>query len=176
MSRLASTIIASLLCSSGIVTAADAPSNPNISGAVQSLQTSVTALQTTLIGIQTTLNALTPVQSNVRVTPPMYILAQDALCMVTNVGTSAHTVRIEFIGIISAGINTGETQPHIFKTADRLLTPGNGTSLPFTSGAGDYYCKFTVLDGTRADIRAAIMQLKESIGSALTTDVALAAE
>jgi hypothetical protein len=181
MCRALSSIAVSsvLLCSSAFAAQGEpqgnpnAPGNPNIWAAVQDLQATQAGQNATLAAIQTSLNALTPVQSNVRTTPPILIAGQRGGCSVTNVGTSAHTVRVQAFRITSSGPNT-LTFPELIAAADFLLPPGNADALFFNPPVFGY-CKFTVLDGTRADIRAAISQLQMVDGNE-TTDSPLAAE
>ncbi len=85
---------------------------------------------------------------NERITPPVNVAAAGDLssCLVVNVNAqprTVHTQLMRFDGRISEDFGNITLQP--------------GTSYGAGNSAGDYYyCKFTVIDGTRADIRGSL--------------------
>jgi hypothetical protein len=141
--------------------------NPTILQAVQNLQGSVNALQSTVNNIQTDVAALTASeQSNVRVTPGLFLEPnQSLLFSVTNVGSVPHKIKVERVdrlGNIDVIISGETLQPS-------HSTDGNVGTVSFV---GSYYLKFTVLDGSRADIRASAQQLlgPDVLGAALAAE------
>ena len=157
MRRALSSIIisTSLLSLSAFAAQADVPGNPNILAAVQDLQASqasqnatLTAIQTALTNIQSTINGLTPVQGNVRITPPIHwgVGNPSLLCLVRNVANAPRTIRMELI------LEDGSSD----LGSEKVVGPGKITSSgligsPTTRAYSS--CKFTVIDGTQADIR-----------------------
>jgi hypothetical protein len=107
----------------------------------------VTALRTSVNALQVSVNLLVaPTLANVRITPPLMVGPDDYVeCSMLNVSSSAHTVRIVVIGAVTPEDRTFELSPGEQNAA---LTQG-------THG-GLVYCKYTVINGTRADIRAAL--------------------
>src|SRR5262249_29173490 len=139
--------------------------NPTILDAVKNLQSSVNALQSALTSlssglvtikneltdIQTDLSNLsTPDQSNVRVTPEVHVGADpdQPSCKVVNVSAATRKVFVQMMDV--AGIDRSHFT--------FVMSPGDTNALfqaaPFI--AGGHYCKFTVLDGLRTDIRGVI--------------------
>lgn len=161
----------SLLLSSAFAAQGDVPSNPNIFAALQNLQagqaaqnTSLTSLQTTLTAIQNAITALAPVQSSVRTTPPLIHTGNTFECAVTNVSAAARSVRIEAISVPGAILLASQVV---------AVPPGDGSQIFVTQATSRTICRFTVLDGTRSDIRASAHVLGGSLGE---SSVALAAE
>lgn len=137
-------------------------------------QASVNALQSTTNSIALTVNALqtavraisAPDQSNVRFTPALFLgFGQSLLFGVINVGSVARTIKVELIrpnGSIRSIISEIVLEPN-------ESTDGNVGDAPVQ---GTYYLKFTVLDGSRTDIRASAQQLLASnvVGAALAAE------
>jgi hypothetical protein len=136
----------------------NAPSNPNIFSAVQALRldmtTAFTQLFQTLQNIQTALQGLAPTASNVRVTPPiLYGPGGGGLfCAATNISSQPRTIRVEAINL-----STATTIP-VNGVVEGIVQPNNLINIGNTAGPVAYVCKFTVLDGTRNDIRASATQ------------------
>ena len=151
MRRALSSIIisTSLLSFSAFAAQADVPSNPNIWAAVQDLQASQASQNATLSSIQTTLNSLIPpAQGNVRYTPPVSLISQG--CQVANVSATPKTVTLEqlFGNVVVA-------------TLTQTIEPGALANLPRQFAS---YCRFTVQDGTRSNIRGTALIFVESSG------------
>ena len=147
------------------------PGNPSVLAAVQSLQSSVAAgfaaLQTAIASLQTAVQALTPpAASNLRFTPPIFLSDnQGILCAVTNVATASRTIKVELIRQSGAVQST-------FLSGNFPLDPGETSAGSIAPPAGPYYCRYTVLNGTRADIRGTA----ESLLGGGAIGVAVAAE
>jgi len=147
--------------------------NPTILKGVQNLQAQTDALQATVNALQTTVNAIqigvgaisAPDQSKVRYTPGLFLdFDQAMLFTVINVGTVPHMVKVEIVDLV------GNTKVII---AGAVLQPGHSTSGSTPSAdPGPYFMKYTVLDGSRSDIRGSAQQLVAShvVGSALAAE------
>ena len=80
-----------------------------------------------------------------RVTPPVDVAPPDlASCGLVNISAQTRTVRIEIVDI-AGSLAEG---PYTF-----TLQSGKGTAVGNRT-ANFFYCRFTVLDGVKADIRA----------------------
>src|SRR5262249_55376184 len=134
-----------------------------LQSSVNALQSSVKALQSTVNTLQTTssevlggIDALTGEnQSNVRWTPGFYLVTSNSqssgfpnrlFVSVTNVGSVAHTIKAELVD------DSGNVlSPQFQKTLQSLQSMFGDT------GAGQdgmHRVRFTVVDGSRTDIRA----------------------
>src|SRR5262249_36178194 len=89
--------------------------------------------------------------SNVRFTPPLFIQATDVLqppdaaCKVVNVTSEVRHIKVEVFGV--NGLIVGGLV--------EAIDPGHQTGLDVGISPNDaVFCKFTVVDGTRSDIRA----------------------
>lgn len=117
---------------------------------IRQVYNAVISTQRGVVALQAGLAALTdPAQANLRYTPPMFVPdSSGMLCEVSNVDDVAHAVKVElidgFTGLVSATFVDG-TIP---------LPPGQVWVASAGRPRGAYYCKFTVLDGSRTDIRA----------------------
>jgi hypothetical protein len=108
-------------------------------------------LITMLQSVQQSLDGLMDVaESNVRITPPTpFGLATSSAflrCIAMNTSSEPRTVRIEVIDATSGQVMNPLTQtlpPLTFGVTDIPKAPGKGV----------FSCRFTVLDGTRSDIR-----------------------
>jgi len=171
-SRMASgvLVVSLLLAGARSASAEDNNGNPSILKAVQEVQlridallssvdnvetkvegisaigAALTALQSALTTLQTSVDGLTSEShSNVRVTPPVDVAPPDlASCGLVNVSTQSRTVKTEIIdlnGVVNEGPFT------------LTYLPGTGNAFGNRT-ANFFYCRFTVLDGVKADIRA----------------------
>lgn len=116
-----------------------------------SIMTAVAAVQNTVNTILSRMNALTAANAvNFRATPTVLwggpLGSTGVLCEVNNVSDAEHMVRMQFIDSLGATL----------AEFTQLYPPGTGSSIGGATGFGWYYCKFTVLDGTRNDIRGSI--------------------
>jgi hypothetical protein len=96
---------------------------------------------------------------------------QTVLVLVTNVGSVVHTIKIEVVnaqGKVSA-LNTAVLQPHNTFAVEAGITQTMNPATDFL------LFKFTVVDGSRTDIRASAQQVLASPGSKTVGGV-LAAE
>ena len=142
---------------------AQSSANPTLLQMVQDLARVVAGLVTTTEAIETTVQTLaTPNSTNVRFTPPIFLGdAAGILCAVSNVGDVEHQVRVEAI----AGFGGAATMDFTI-----TLKPGEASAGSGGPPRGTYYCRFTVLDGVRSDIRGSA----QSIGA--NPNLILAAE
>jgi len=109
------------------------------------------AIQRALSDIQNSLNSLgTAGQSNVRFTPPVFILPPDsAVCFVVNVSTVNRSVHTQLVDRFGSTLNESTL----------TVQPGAAVNAALSAavGAGDFvHCNFTVVGGSRTDIRAAL--------------------
>lgn len=116
-------------------------------------------LQRALAGLQSSVDALgAPDQTNVRTTPPLFApggdFAAGVSCSAVNIADAPRTIRTEAIGLQFPIDQTFTLQPGL-----TLVVSGFGRG----SGA---YCRFTVLDGTRADIRGSMSQSSGGVTTA----------
>ena len=139
------------------VYAQDNNGNPTILQAVQAIQNTLASLGTTLPSIGTTLvafqNAVSPPsQENVRFTPPVFPSVSDFVtCEVVNVNRETRTVRLQLIDALGTVRQDSDNIPVGAGNARELrgLSPVPTVVMPV-------YCKFTVVDGSRTDIRGAV--------------------
>jgi hypothetical protein len=117
-----------------------------------------------LSSLQASINAVVAAdQTNVRITAPVGLLnsSQNVRCIIINVSASPRTIHFELLGDIVPFIG------------DVTVQPGSTFNALKTDPSGNVYCKLTVLDGTRTDIRGT---LTVSADGALEPAVAMAAE
>jgi hypothetical protein len=140
----------------------------SVGSLAQSLQTSLAGLQTTLTSIQSSLaNLQAPAQSNMRFTHPIFIGDdQGVLCAVTNVASAERTVTVEVLN--SAGVSALASGNPMFTVN---LQAGHATAGSVGLARGIYYCKFTVVDGTRNDMRGSLEHLLGRPNNAIGTVV-----
>jgi hypothetical protein len=123
----------------------------------------MTSLQNSVNALQASMNAsIAPAQANVRITPVLGSSSHDVSCTVVNVSASTRTIRIENIGVVVEPLVT--TDP---------MSPGAIFAIIRPDATGPFYCRFTVIDGTRTDIRGSI-RVKSS--ASLEPGTVLAAE
>ena len=117
----------------------------NVQG-ISAIRAALTAIQSALTTLQTSVNGLSnESQSNVRLTPPVDVAPPDlASCGSVNVTTQSRTVRTEIFNIGGSLVEGPYTQTYL---------PGKGNALG-NATANFLYCRFTVLDGLKTDIRA----------------------
>lgn len=174
---IVSAMIGTLLAGGSVAAApsqaADQPSNPNILAAVQqvqatldslisglgsfasSVQTALTNIQTTLNSVQTNVSSLSGAAStNILVTPPAILdNASGVACQAVNVSSTAKHVQAELV--------RGKFPLHTL--INQSLDPGESTAgSVFPGTASVFYCRFTVSDGTKNDIRAALQVFPSS--------------
>jgi len=128
--------------------AAQNEGNPTILAAVKDVQSSIKELQSALGAIQASIDAIAQGASvNTRFTPPVDIASPDlASCVGINVSSQPKTIQVQIINLLGV---VAENFPPV------LVQPGRGAGGGNRSG-DFYYCKFTVLDGTKADIRGSM--------------------
>jgi hypothetical protein len=140
-SLLTSGLVVVSLCMAGARSAsAQNPGNPPIQDAIVSVQQSIDTLQKSVdaLGSES--------KSNLRVTPPVVVSGPDqAVCGFVNISADTRIVQTEIFDIIH-----GKVDGPFVTTAD----PGKGAF--FSSSGGFLYCRMTVLDGVKADIRASM--------------------
>lgn len=120
--------------------------------AISGLQSSMSTLQSTVDNLKTEVGVLSEqAQSNVRVTAPLYMdSGQGLFCMHSNVGSVPHKIKSEFVDF--------QGNADVIFNGDVPLDPGEATG--GSKGLlGIHYCRFTVLDGTREDVRGTAVQL-----------------
>ena len=122
--------------------------NPTILAAVKDVQSSIKDLKSALDAIQASIDDISQGASvNTRFTPPVDIASPDlASCVGVNVSSEPKTVQVQIINL--SGV-VAENFPAV------VVQPGRGTGGGNRSG-DFYYCKFTVVDGTKTDIRGAM--------------------
>jgi hypothetical protein len=123
------------------------PSDP-VLAAVQEVQRSILGLQVNLNALQSSLDAqLAPMGVNFRWTPAVRASADSVTCMVVNISDVEKTILIE------VKVRDGSTQ----RDAMVNVAPGATSFVVIAPRSGDFHCKFTVLNGTRADIRGTLL-------------------
>ena len=98
--------------------------------------------------------------SNIAVTPALRLNNDLIACKAVNVADTNRDVRLQLINFL------GEV---VFEETRSVVPGGIGTLS--ASFFGSHYCRFTVLNGTKADIRGSF-----EIQSTLTTSVSVTAE
>ena len=127
--------------------------------AITTLQTQITNLQTVTTDIQTSVQTITPAESNVRVTPAVFVPDNGGvLCSVTNVSNANIRVKMELYGDDFGFVTS---VPGNFD-----IKPQEGTA--FSRGflsRGGYHCRFEVVSaaGSRTNIRAIAMVVNEGL-------------
>jgi hypothetical protein len=102
------------------------------------------------------------------VTPMVQVGGNDIGCYWVNVASAPRTVEIQ---LINAPFGTV-----VFEHPNRVpIDPGKRMGIIVPSHGGEVYCKFTVVDGTKADIRANLAVSPDGLG-AHTTSLSVSAE
>jgi hypothetical protein len=125
------------------------PGDP-VLAAVQDVQRSIAGLQVNVDALQQGLDAqLAPMAVKSRWTPAVRALNDDVICMVVNISDVEKSIHIE------VKADDGSTR----KDEVVNVAPG-ATNLVVTRVPNfGFYCKFTVINGTRADIRGTLLGL-----------------
>ena len=122
------------------------PSDP-VLAAVQDVQRSIVGLQVNVNALQSSLDAqLAPMAVNFRWTPAVRAANDGVDCMVVNVSDVVKTIHIE------VKVRDGSTE----RDATVDVAPGATSFVAIAPRNFDFHCKFTVLNGTRADIRGTL--------------------
>lgn len=145
------------------------PTNPNILQAIQQVQTSINSLRSDLATVFTSIsNSLSSIQAAIKgLTPaPVGNVLNTTLlrfvpnsgdqfasftCDVTNTSSEARTVSMEFVNLVgqSSGPSTITLNPG---ASSEIGTSGASTN----AGQTEVRCRFTVVNGTKNDIVAAL--------------------
>jgi hypothetical protein len=125
---------------------AESQGNPTILAAVHEIQHTLVNFQATLSELQTAIDALgTPAAGNVRWTPALNANSEAVTCAAFNVSDTPRKIRLELLGVGAGGL-------------DETFEVAAGSTLAATKVVlGFVHCKFTVVDGTIADIRGSIV-------------------
>jgi hypothetical protein len=143
--------------------------SPGILGLVEALtnlQESVANLQESVDELEEKLDEHTaaPAVENVRYTPEVLVqTSEDVSCGVVNVANQQRSVTIEIIAQLG---NVATSFPLI-------LEPGQAGIQLVHTASGNFYCRFTVQNGSRSDIRGAARVFDTATG---ITHQSLAAE
>jgi hypothetical protein len=127
----------------------DNDGNPAILLAVQALQSTVNSLVTAVSSLTTTVDNINTetTAGNTLFTPPLFVVAPDNFtCSVTNVSSEQRNVTVQLINGNSAAVAAEITTS---------LEPGHSSSLGVTSGFLGF-CKITVNNGVKTDVRGAL--------------------
>jgi hypothetical protein len=136
--------------------------NPSILQAVQAVQGTVNSLVTTLNSLVTTVNGINTATTpgNVLFTPAVIALPPDAFsCSAVNVSAVTHSVSVQLIDGNTGALLSSSTLP---KPAGQT----NGAFFTAGSGGTRAFCKITVNDGTKNDVRGSLALF----GSATASD------
>jgi hypothetical protein len=133
---------------------AQAPTNPSILQAIQSLQATVNALAASVGDIKMVVDGINnaiPGEGNQLATAPVFLVPTDtAVCTVANVSPVPRTIQIRLVTNSSNGTSVSGT-----------VQPGQFLSRSFSTGlavGSRFFCTLTVLDdgGVKSDIRGAL--------------------
>jgi hypothetical protein len=128
--------------------------NPNIFAAVQAVQTTLNSLVTTVNSLVTTVNRIDTAvtEGNVLFTPPGYTSSPNVLsCTATNVVAEQRSIKLQ---LFNPG--TGEL---VVDGTLLPIAPGHSANVFAPAGpAGTVraFCKITVVDGVKSDVRAVL--------------------
>lgn len=125
------------------------PSDP-VLAAVQDVQRSLAGLQVNLDALQSGLDAqLAPMAVKSRWTPAVGVSNDHVICAVVNISDVDKTIHIE------VKAQDGSTR----KDEMVNVAPGATNVLVASVDNFRFHCKFTVINGTRADIRGTLLGL-----------------
>jgi hypothetical protein len=128
------------------------PESDPVLDAVQQVQRSIAGLQVNLDALQQGLDLqLAPMAVKSRWTPAVFVAGAVPFCTVVNISDSPKSIRIE---LKRGNLGSNEVDTTIEKGPGEVGWTGTGQS-----SSGPFYCKFTVLNGTRADIRGLMVGL-----------------
>ena len=120
------------------------PSDP-VLAAVQDVQRSIVGLQANANALQASLDAhIAP--SHFRWTPAAFASADLVTCRVVNISDVEKTIHIE----VKTGDGSNATERMANVAPGAVAIAGTGVR------RGSFHCKFTVIGGTRADIRGTL--------------------
>ena len=123
-----------------------APGDP-VLAAVQEVQRTIVGLQVNVNALQSSLDAqLAPIGVNFRWTPAVRASNDSVNCMVVNISGVEKTIHIE------VKVRDGST----LRDAMVNVAPGATSFVAIAPRNFDFHCKFTVINGTRADIRGTL--------------------
>jgi hypothetical protein len=121
---------------------------PSVLVAIQEMQQTIVTLQNSVDALQASVDALgAPSQVNSRWTPPADAAGDSMECIVVNITDVEKTIQIELK--TRDGVNETEATVNV--------APGKHGRAIVAERFGQFHCKFTVINGTRADIRAALL-------------------
>ena len=141
------TIVAGYLMSERASAQPGPPSNP-VLAAIQQMQQTIVTLQNSVDALQASVDALgAPSQVNFRWTPPVDTAFDAMECIAVNITDVEKTIHIELK--TRDGVNETEATVNV--------APGKHGRALVAERFGQFHCKFTVINGTRADIRAALL-------------------
>jgi hypothetical protein len=142
------TMVAGYLMSERASAQPTPPSPPSVLVAIQEIQQTIVTLQNSVDALQASVDALgAPSQVNFRWTPPVDAAGDSMECIAVNITDVERTIQIELK--TRDGVNETEA------TVD--VAPGKHGRAIVADRFGQFHCKFTVINGTRADIRAALL-------------------
>ena len=125
-----------------------APGNPNVLVAVQQVQETIVTLQNSVNALQASVGAIGAAgEVNYRWTPSADAAGDSLECIAVNISDVQQTIQIELK--TRDGVN--ETEGTV------TVAPGASGRVQTAERNGQFHCKFTVITGTRADIRAALL-------------------
>jgi hypothetical protein len=149
------TIVAGYLMSERASAQPGPPSNP-VLAAIQEMQQTIVTLQNSVNALQASVDALgAPSQVNFRWTPAANVGNSRLECIVVNISDVQKTIHVE----LKNRDGSNETEAMV------NLAPGAASSALNQISSGELHCKFTVIGGTRADIRGLFMGL-DAVGRA----------
>jgi hypothetical protein len=163
---LACAILIGYFMTQGVSAQQGNPGNPSILAVVNDIQNSLVLVADALSELETKVDNIgATVESNVRASAPIFAAggtgAVGLACPASNISDETKTIHIELIsfgGVIDQENLTLQAGGH----AQTVTARGLGSTA---------YCKFTVLDGTREDIRGAM-----TVGGGFTVDLVVPAD
>jgi hypothetical protein len=124
-----------------------APGDP-VFAAVQEVQRTIVGLQVSVNALQASADAhFAWSDLNFRWTPAADASADNLQCIVVNISDVPKTIHVE----LKRRDGSNETEATV------NVAPGASGRALTASRYGQFHCKFTVVNGTRADIRAALL-------------------
>jgi hypothetical protein len=142
--RTLAVVVTVLVLVGGTLSAQGQSANP-ILQAIQTLQETVSNLVTAVNHIDTTVAA-----GNVLSTPAVLVSELDfAACTATNVSAEPRTIKWQVLNADTGAVMVAST----VLTQPNRVTQGSGLGLAEPTNT---FCKFTVLDGVKSDVRASV--------------------
>jgi hypothetical protein len=142
----------------GLSAQADSPGNPTILQAIQAVKNTLDGAVTTLNGVVTTLNGLVAAQTpgSTLFTPAVVAFAPDTfICTATNVAATNRTIRVQLIN--------GNTAATLVENSTTGISvgPGLSTAAAIAAASTRAFCKVTVGNGNKTEVRG-VLALFES--------------